>query len=501
MSHPPDPVRRAAVYLLCCGLAVCLAYSAVAQSAPRSEASHQSALPADAVTTHTLSLPDRTVHFIATAGAITLTDPEGTPQVAVAFIAYQLEGVAPETRPVTFVLNGGPGVASAWLHLGMMGPWRLPMDGAAAAPSAPPLLLDNDGTWLDFTDLVFIDPVGTGYSRLLARSDDLRRSVWSVRGDIDSIAGTIRHWLQDNRRFVSPKFIVGESYGGFRAPLLARVLAERQGVGISGLVLISPALDFGGRSDAFDPLTPAELLPSLTAVARAAKGPVTREALADAEAYAAGEYLVDLVKGNEDADAVARRSARVAALTGLDPALVRRHRGVIGTREFLQEFRSADSRIGSAYDATVSVPDADPQSAFDGGPDPLRDAMVAPLTSAMLDLYARRLHWQPDGQYQLMNLALNRQWDYGRGNPRPESASDLRAALAFDSHLRVVVAHGLYDLVTPYFRTKLILDQTERDAGGNRVRFAVYPGGHMFYTRDASRAALREAVLPLYQPD
>lgn len=482
-----------------------LSGAALAQPAPHrtgaaSEAPAQprQTLPADAVTAHTLTLSDRTLHFTATAGGITLTDPDGAPQVAVAFIAYQLEGAAPESRPVTFVLNGGPGVASAWLHLGMMGPWRLPMNAAAAAPSAPPLLRDNPDTWLDFTDLVFIDPVGTGYSRLLASGDELRHSIWSVRGDIDSLAATIRRWLQGNRRIVSPKFIVGESYGGFRAPLLARALADGQGVGITGLVLISPLLDFGGRSDAFDPLTPAERLPSMAAVARAGQGPVTRESLADVEAYATGEYLLDLVRGNEDTAVVARRSAQVAELTGLDPALVRRRRGVIDTGEFLREHRDADGRIASAYDATVTVPDADPESAFDGSPDPLRDAMNAPLTSAMLDLYARRLNWQPDGQYQLMNFAVNRQWDFGRGNSRPEAASALREALAFDPNLRVLVAHGFFDLVTPYFRTKLILDQTEPGAGADRVRLLVYPGGHMFYTRDDSRAALRAAVLPLY---
>jgi carboxypeptidase C (cathepsin A) len=285
-----------------CLILGCLASAALAQpaphrAAPASEAPTEprQALPADAATSHTLTLPDRTLHFIATAGGITLSDPEGAPQATVAFIAYQLEGVAPETRPVTFALNGGPGVASAWLHLGMMGPWRLPMDGAAAAPSASPVLHDNSDTRLDFTDLVFIDPVGTGYSHLLAGGEELRRNIWSVGGDIDSLAVTIRRWLQANRRLVSPKFIVGESYGGFRAPLLARALAERQGVGIAGLVLISPMLDYGGRSDAFDPLTPAERLPSMVAVARAAQGLVTREGLADAESSGGRQYFPGLV--------------------------------------------------------------------------------------------------------------------------------------------------------------------------------------------------------------
>jgi carboxypeptidase C (cathepsin A) len=469
--------------------------------APRAEAAAaRPGLPADAVTEHTLTLPGRTLRFTATAGGITLSDAQGAAQADLAFVAYQLAGAAPETRPVTFVLNGGPGAASAWLQLGLLGPWRLPMEGAAAAPSAPPVVQDNADTWLDFTDLVFIDPVGTGYSELLAGGDEARRRYFSVRGDIDALAETIRRWLERNRRLGSPKFIVGESYGGFRAPELARVLADDQGVGVGGMVLISPMLDYGGHSDAFDPLTPAELLPSMVATARSMRGPVTRESLADAEAYATGDYLLDLVRGERDAAAIARRSARVAELTGLDPALVLRRHGEIGVGEFLREYRHDVGRIGSPYDATNTFADPDPRSAFRFGPDPMLETLTAPVTSAMLDLYARQLHWQPDGQYRLLDYGINRQWDFGRGNDRPEAASALREALALDANLRVVVAHGFYDLVTPYYRSKLILDQIEPGAGAGRVRLVVYPGGHMFYTRDDSRAALRAAVLPLYEP-
>jgi carboxypeptidase C (cathepsin A) len=495
-------MRRLLISLAWC----CLAGMALAQQPPRgpgaraeATAPMRPALPADAVTGHTLTLPGRTLRFTATAGGITLSDAQGAAQAGLAFVAYQLDGAAPETRPVTFAVNGGPGVASAWLQLGALGPWRLPMEPAAAVPSAPPVLQDNADTWLDFTDLVFIDPVGTGYSGFRAGGEELRRRYFSVRGDIGVLAETIRRWLEHNGRLSSPKFLVGESYGGFRAPRLVRTLADAQGVGVAGMVLISPMLDYGGHSNAFDPLTPAERLPSMVAVARAAKGPVTRETLADVEAYAAGDYLLDLVRGEQDAAAVARRSARVAELTGLDPVLVQRRRGEVGVAEFLSEYRGAERRIASPYDGTITMPDPDPRSPFDVGPDPMRDALVAPLTSAMLDLYARQLHWPPDGQYRLLDFGINRQWDFGNGNSRPEAASALREALAFDPNLRVLVAHGLFDLVTPYFRTKLILDQTEPGAGAERVRLVVYPGGHMFYTRDDSRAALRAAALPLYE--
>jgi carboxypeptidase C (cathepsin A) len=237
-------------------------------------------LPAEVTTHHTLELPEqppgppgRTLHFSATAGAIRLTDGKGAPRADVAFIAYQLDGAERRSRKVTFVLNGGPGFASGWLQVGAVGPWRIPLGGDATAPSASPEPLPNAETWLDFTDLVFIDPVDTGYSRVLTTNDDVRKRLFSVDGDIAYLAETIRRWLDRFDRDVSPKYLLGESYGGFRAPRLARELASVQDVGVSGLVLVSPALDIGGRSWAFDPFYFADRLPSMAAAACAAHGP------------------------------------------------------------------------------------------------------------------------------------------------------------------------------------------------------------------------------------
>ena len=200
-------------------------------------------LPADSTTEHTLSLEGRTLAFTATAGSIRLEDADGAPQAEIAYVAYQLDGADAARRPVTFAINGGPGAGSAWLQLGALGPWRLPMKDLS--PSSPPDLVDNADTWLDFTDLVFIDPPGSGYSRIVASGEAARKKLWSIDGDIDALSVVIRRWLVANQRLASPKFIVGESYGGFRGPLLAKALADEQGVGVSGLVLISPVLDFG----------------------------------------------------------------------------------------------------------------------------------------------------------------------------------------------------------------------------------------------------------------
>ena len=464
-----------------------------ASAPPRPESGQQArqdtAAPTpDRSTEHTLSLPGRTpFRFTATVSTVRLANDAGAPQADLVLTSFTSPG---DNRPVTFAVNGGPGASSAWLNLGALGPWRLPMGDGAPSPVTPPIPVDNTETWLPFTDLVFIDPAGTGYSRVLG-GDDARRRLFSVDGDVSSLAEAIRRWLDANNRLVSPKFIAGESYGGFRGPRLVRALRQEQGVGVSGLVLVSPVLDFGGRQNELDPLNWVARLPSMAAAAAAAPG---RAALREAEEYAAGDYLLDLVRGESDRAAVARASERVAALTGLDPALVRRRAGRVDLGTFLRERGShapgEPPRIASAYDATVTMPDPFPAAANDNAPDPLLTGLRAPLTSAAAGLYAGRLNWQPEAgrRYEVLNESVNRAWDYGRGG-RPESVGSLRVSLALDPAFRVLVVHGLYDLVTPYFASKLLLDQLPPLGPIGQVRLRAYPGGHMFYSRDASRAA------------
>jgi len=455
-----------------------------AGASPRAPASEPSA---DKTTSHTLALPGRTLAFTATVSTIRLANPQGVAQAEVVVTAFQLAGAAPGSRPVTFAVNGGPGASSAWLNLGAIGPWRLPF-GTPISPSMRPALVDNAETWLDFTDLVFIDPVTTGYSRVLA-GDEVRRRMLSVNGDIDELATVARRWLEANGRLQSPKFIVGESYGGFRGPKLARALLDDQGVGVSGLVLISPVLDFNGREAPYDPLRWVARLPSMAAAVRGASG---RAEMRDVETYAGTDYLLDLVRGEHDPAAVERISERVAALTGLDPALVRRRMGRVDIGTFTRD--RDPGRVASPYDATISAADPFPAAANDNSPDAILDALRGPVTSAMLEVYAARLDWKPAGaparQYSLLNETTAHEWDYGRGNTRPEVMTAMRQFLALDPATHVLVTHGLTDLVTPYFATQLLLNQVPELGPGDRLQLRVYRGGHMFYGQDASRAAL-----------
>jgi len=480
------------------------AISAIAEQAARRPAetskeqtSEVARLPADVTTDQTVELPDRTLRFKATAGSIPINNGEGKLQAEIAYIAYVRPDTEAAARPLTFAINGGPGAASAYLHLGAMGPWRLPLDNIT--PSSTPTAIPNPETWLDFTDLVFVDPVGTGYSRFIATGDEVRKQFWSVEGDIDVLATFMRKWIERNGRQASKKFIAGESYGGFRAPKLAGKLND-QGVGVSGLVMVSPVLDFGWRGTGrHSPLSWVARLPSMAAAAREAKAPFDREALREAERYAAGDYLQDLTRGERDVAAVERISERVAQLTGLDPVLVRRLAGRIDTRTFVRERNRERGLVASMYDATVTGIDPDPSSSSPHYDDPVLSVIRAPLSSAMTDLYARVLRWRVEEPYQLLNGRVNSRWDWGGGRSTHEIVSDLRAVLANDPRLRVLVTHGASDLVTPYFENQTILDQMPPFASPERLKLSVYGGGHMFYSRDASRRALRDDAKELYR--
>ncbi len=469
------------------------------QEASRSRSDDQQRLPPESVTRHTLQLPGRSLQFTATAGSLTLTNPEGAPQAEIGFVAYTRDDADPATRPVTFAVNGGPGASSAYLHLLAIGPWLLPLDGPSISPSAPTALVPNAETWLDFTDLVFIDPPGTGYSRVIG-GDQVRERFYSVQGDIDGLAAFVMRWLKEKNRLVSPKFFAGESYGGFRGPLLAQKLQSDQGIGFSGLVLVSPAFDFDWLDQGTGaPWTNAALLPSLAAAKLSRTGPVSRDKLVDAERYASGEYLVDLMRGLQDKEAVDRVSQRVSELSGLDPELTRRFAGRIDMRAAQRELRRSSSQVVSAYDTNVATADPNPTEQNSRFEDPVLDAMTAPLSSAIIQHLTQTLNYKAEGRYNLLNGSINGAWRWGSGRSGPENLEELRQALALDGKLRVLVTHGFTDLVTPYYASQLLLNQLPDLGPQKRVALSVYEGGHMFYSRQASRQAFTADVRRLFE--
>jgi carboxypeptidase C (cathepsin A) len=476
-------------------------------------------LPVEATSHHSLALADRTLAFTVKAGAAVFEDQQGAAVAEIGYFAYLLDGSEPRKRPITFVINGGPGSASAWLHIGALGPWRLPLTQSAAHPTASADLLPNAETWLDFTDLVFIDPAGTGYSRLHLRAakaatdppkqapeapgkaghkqdqQPLRERFWSVQGDISSIAVFIRRWLETSARMDSPKVLVGESYGGFRGPRIAEALQAMPGAALNAIILVSPALaargvEFPGLGDA---LTKVVQFPSLAATIADAKGQVSAQQLAAFEREAAGGYLADLLAGPRDMAAVGRLAGRIAAVTGLDVDTVRRLGPRSAPRTFLGAIDRASGRTSSNYDATEKREAAyDGPALIDGGDD--LEGLSVQLARGMGSLTQGRLGWRPEREYHVRGRGVGWNWS---GH---ESATQLRSVLVRDPTFRVLIGHGYADMVTPYFRTKLVLDQIPTiGADSNRVRLEVYGGGHMFYSRDASRARFREDALRLFE--
>jgi carboxypeptidase C (cathepsin A) len=471
-----------------------------------SEKDQRPAMPADVTTEQHVALPGRTLKYHVTAGSLPLKNAKGEHKADIFYIAYVLDAGKPAAeRPITFAFNGGPGAASAYLHLGALGPKRLEFgNNGSSAPSTPPKLVDNPDTWLDFTDLVFIDPVGTGYSSTLTGSEEDNKLYWGVSQDVDSLSGFIAHYLTKAGRLTSPHYLVGESYGGLRGPKILHHLQTREGVGVSGVVLLSPALDYTFLTGSnLSLLSDMARLPSLAAAALSAKGPVAMDALKPVEQYAEGDYLADLARGKTDPAARDKMVEKVAGLIGVDPKLIKQLGGQIDIETFARAPHRDQGIVTSIYDATVTGYDAFPDYAEPKFEDPILMGTKAPVTSAIVDYIQGTLGYKIDQPYELLSRDVNQKWDWnvttGDGSPEPPSSvDDLRQALALDPKLKVMITHGMFDTITPYFASRFIIDHTPDFGDASRPQLHVYPGGHMHYSRDGSRAALRADAIKLY---
>jgi len=465
-------------------------------------ATPEPALPSDAVTTHTIKIGDREFSYTATAGALALTNDKGEHRADVFFVAYTLNGADAKTRPLTIAFNGGPGAGSAYLQLGAIGP-RILDFGNGKTPFAPGGLIDNPDTWLDVTDLVFVDPVGTGYSRGVGGADAVQKEFWGVRQDLDSLGQIVRLALAHLDRFSSPLYLAGESYGGFRAARLPKQLADGQGLMVRGEVMVSPVLEFSLlEGDDFRPMPWALRLPSYAAVSLEAQGKLTADALKTAETFALGEYLTKLVTPPADAKTAERFYGTIADLIGLPESLVARWRGRVPLPIFTKERLHDQGELVSRYDGSVATPDPYPSSAWPASGDPILSGLTAPLTSGFVAYVRDELHFKTDRRYVLLNGEVARRWDmkgHGNGGDAYAGASnDLREGLALNPRLRVLIAHGMTDLQTPYMASRYVIDHLPAELTQGRVTLKLYPGGHMMYLRQASRAALHQDVRAIY---
>jgi carboxypeptidase C (cathepsin A) len=496
---------------LACVAVLAIAAPGVAADAPKADAKSADAksadaktpegparFPADASVKQTTRVGGKTLSYTATAGSLPVRDETGKVIAEVAFTAFTLDGPRDAARPVTFAFNGGPGAASVYLDLGAIGPKRVPFGVKGDAPSDPAVLQDNPGTWLDFTDLVFIDPVGTGFSHSLVSPEETKKRFWATKPDIAYLSRIVYDWLVKTGRLTSPHYVVGESYGGFRGPRITHTLQTELGVGVNGLVLISPLLDGYTRMDGdVSPLPWMINLPAIAAAHLEREGRLTPQAMAEVEAYTRGDYMLDLVKGRTDPAALDRLVKKVTDLTGLDPVFVRRLGGRLETQAYLREVFRDRGELGSRYDSNVVDYDPFPWAPDQEAGDPLLDMIVAPTTSAAVDFTTRIVGWKVEGRYNALSSEVGRGWDRGRG-PDLESVTDLRQAVGVDPKLKVLIAHGWNDLSCPWFASVLIADQIPAMGDPGRVQVKAYPGGHMFYSRDSSLLALRADVMALY---
>jgi carboxypeptidase C (cathepsin A) len=446
-----------------------------------------------------LRLGDAALRYNAQAGMLPIRNPEGEAQAEMFYVAYTLDGEDPARRPLTFVFNGGPGSSSVWLHLGALGPKRVVMQPEGWMPAPPYRLEDNAHTWLDLTDLVFIDPVGTGYSR--AAKKDLNEKFWSLEGDFDSVGEFIRLYLTRAGRWSSPLFLAGESYGTTRASGLAGHLI-RKGIAFNGLMLISTVMNFQTLDfEQGNDLPFALFLPAYTATAwyhkrlpAALQGKPLADVLAEVEAWVDETYTVALMKRDRLAEAERKRIVdRLARYTGLAPRFIDHSNLGIDIfrfcKELLREEKRSVGRLDSRYKgidrlAVSEFPDVDPSMS----------AITPPYTAMMNDYTRRALGYETDRPYEVLNYETNKSWQWDRGQ-YPDTSERLRAALAQNPFMQVFVAMGVYDLATPYYATQYTLAHMNlAPEQRSNLHLATYDAGHMLYLDITQLARLKADV-------
>ncbi|WP_300532539.1 peptidase S10 [Maricaulis sp.] len=441
-----------------------------------------------------VTIDGQRIRYSVTAGETFLHDSDGNATASIFTTAYIADNMGdPRTRPVAFVFNGGPGSASLWLHMGVFGPQRLALPNAEDDGAAPYDIVENVHSILDVADLVFVDPVGTGWSRALGDTD--ASDFWGVNEDAESLAAFIRLWLSENRRWNSPKYLLGESYGTLR---IGALLNELEGgytdVAINGVALISTVLDFR-----YDDTSPGNdigyvgLMPGFAATAwyhdkvdRAAWDNDLEAFLADAREFAIEEYMPALMYGvTLDATRQASVISGLATFTGLSEDFLERANMRVSLRRFQRELRRdeglsvgrLDSRFtGVEVDAVGEGPETDPS--FYG--------IDASFTASMLDYFTRNLGVEITEYYSTIGGVRGWNWDTGRsgGNNYINVVPWVARAMRQNSDLEVLVAQGYYDLATPFFSAELMFNQPGFDQ--DRVTFTYYEAGHMMYIHEPS---------------
>lgn len=459
-------------------------------------------------TSHGITINGQALKYTVTAGTLILKDEPGRDEksegekakAAIFFVAYTLDD-APAGRPITFSFNGGPGSSSVWLHLGLLGPRRVLMDDIGQPLPPPAKLIDNEYSLLDVTDLVFIDPVSTGYSRAVA--GEKAKDFHGFTKDIESVGDFIRLYISRYQRWNAPKFLIGESYGTTRAGGLSGYLQERHGLYLNGLMLVScvlnfMTLDFGPGNE----LPYILFLPTYAATAwyhgkLSADLQTTplSDLLAEVQQFAEGEYTLSLMQGSK-LKGVARQTIidKVARYTGLTADYVQQTNLRIDIHRFVKELRRDERYTVGRLDSRFTGIDRD-AAGENHEFDPSYANIVGPYTAAFNDYVRRELKFESDLPYEILNFKVW-PWNYDKyQNEYVNVGETLRQAICQNHFLKVFVANGYYDLATPHFATEYTFNHLALDDSlqGN-VTMAYYPAGHMMYIHLPSLIRLKQEL-------
>lgn len=456
-------------------------------------------LPEPIVRHHEVTVGGRVLSYTTTTGMLPVRDDTGVVQANLFFTAYTLDVDEDDRqRPLTFTFNGGPGSASVWLHLGGLAPKRVRMLDDGAMPRPPFALVDNECTWLPATDMVFIDPVDTGYSR--ATSDDFAKRAKDVEGDIASVGEFIRLFLTRSGRWTSPLFLAGESYGTYRSAGLAGYLIER-GIAFNGIILISSILNLQtARFTTGNDLPFALFLPTYAATAwyhgkvQAKRGRRNlRGFLDEVEAWVEGEYLPALSAGDRlERDAREKILDGLVRYTGLDRTYLDLANLRIHIHAFCKELLRGERKTVGRLDSRFTGHDRSGVSQYPDF-DPSMAAIRPPFTTVINDYIRRELGYESDREYHILR---GLEWNWGDAvKGYADTSEALQSAFTRNPYMHLFVASGFYDLATPYYGTLYTVNHMDLDRSAHeRIRMEEYPVGHMVYLEQAALAKLGNDV-------
>jgi len=449
--------------------------------------------PEQALTHHRLAISGSTVEYTAAAGTLILRNEQDKPTASIGYVAYTQDGVRdPGLRPLTFAFNGGPGSSSLWLHMGALGPRRIVTVDAAPTPPPPYPVIDNEDSILDRTDLVMIDPVGTGVSHAVCGHKD--EEFWGIDADADQVARFIAQYVTDRQRWRSPKFLLGESYGTTRAAAVVNALQQRWSMAFNGVILISVATDLESLfalpgNDRPYPL----FLPSYAAAAwyhhRIAPERDLKAVIDQARSFAVGPYLAALMRGDTLTDEERDKLADgLHDLTGLAPQYLKEARFRVSESMFAHHLLEAEGLTIGRLDARFTGPSVDPLSK-EMNYDPQLSAIAPAFVAAFLDYYYRDLNAPRERTFQPFNFDIGRHWKWEHKAPLGEypqpfgnTTPDLGHAMTLNPSLRTLVLNGYFDLATPFFGTEYTIAHLDLPAQlRDHVQMKYYEAGHMMY--------------------